>query len=121
MTPANAQVQFSKEQEAVLWEIAAIGSHMFYSPEFTQRIEKAFGVKVGYFERANTGQPKGLMVAGVGRNAKVYGSSSHDVAKTLCSHLGIKYPTFNGRGSQFYACLELLFEAGGLAAKKADE
>lgn len=110
----KTKLTLTDEQVAILRSMTESGSHTFYTEEFTRRIEAAFSVKVGYTERANTRDPKGLTVEGVGRNAKVYGSSSHTVACAIADKLAVPYERKLGRGSQYVAAMSAIQSAAGL-------
>lgn len=106
--PGTKTHPFSKEQADLIQEMREMGSHTFYSQAFTERLEAAFGMRFGYYEQANAGDPKGLTVAGAGQNVRVYGSASHSVACLLCSKYGLEYQSAMGRGTLFWNAMDAL-------------
>lgn len=107
-TPPPPPERLNAEQLALLKKISEGGTHVFYTEAFGRQIETAFGVRFVYEHRANTNDPKGLTVDGLGRNAKVMGGSSHDAAEAIAKALGAEgAPGYMmGRGSIQRAALE---------------
>jgi hypothetical protein len=59
---------------------------------------------------ANTHDPKGLFVEGLGPNAPVEGYASHDLAEAIALHLGLHgvWEQMMGRGSRERAAEEAI-------------
>jgi hypothetical protein len=92
----------TQEQLTILDKIDQGGTHAFYTVEFVHEIEEAFGFKRGSlvsYERANTGDSKGLYVEGAARGARIAGASSHHIADMLATKLGVTYQHAYGRGT----------------------
>ena len=84
------------------------GTHSFYTVEFANEVQAAFGmVPRSQTTRANTTDPKGLFVSGLGPNAPVEGYASHDLAEAIARHLGLHgvWEQMSGRGSRQRAAL----------------
>lgn len=87
------------------------GDHSYYTVEFANDVQRAFGMAERHQTiRANTSDPKGLFVDGVGRNAPVDGYASHDLAESVASHLGLHgaWEQMYGRGSRERAALDAI-------------
>lgn len=99
----------TKEQAVILVSMEAMGTHSFYEPDFSRRVEQAFGVKVMETITANTDNPKGLIVESVGPNTPVSGASAWRVAMAIAKSLHIHVPGMLGRGFQFKAAMDAIW------------
>lgn len=105
---------FTKAAALELMEEA--GGHAFLWPEVGVAIGAAFGLTLTpQVRRANTGDPKGLSVDGVGRNAKVEGYSVYDLAEEIAESipdgpepLPRIYRCQEGRGSRARSACETI-------------
>ena len=84
------------------------GTHSYYTVEFAHEVQDAFGMPhATQTVDANTSDPKGLFVEGLGPNEPVTGYASHDLAEAVASHLGLHgiWEQMMGRGSRQRAAL----------------
>lgn len=106
-------VQATVEQIECIREICAMGSHTFYTEEFTHRLEKAFGLPEDRLIEeieCNTGDFKGLFVADLPPNSTVKGSSSHNVMYRLAAKYNLPGSGAMGRGTAFRQCLQQVMD-----------
>jgi hypothetical protein len=81
--------------------------HAFLSVEDAEKLTKPFGFNARtYVATANPKDFKGLTLRGGAKSAK--GIGAHELAMQICDHLGVKYPSRSGRGSQLRDCCDAL-------------
>lgn len=96
--------------------LAMIGdTHVMWTEEAGRDLITALGLDPNDFRvetwTANTRDPKGLVVEGVKRNAKVKGYSSFGLVEAIACHLNLEYRSdFLGRGSQQRECARVIRE-----------
>jgi hypothetical protein len=111
-------------KRAALDILSEAGGHAWLFVEAGERIAQAFGLTVSpQRQRANTGEFKGLMVAGVAPGTIVAGYSGVDLAETIAEtfpdHPDIprRYRWQEGRGSRGQSACEAIKAALDLAGE----
>lgn len=81
--------------------------HCFITPEGAAALAKPFGLTPKtYVAQANPREPKGLTLNDGRKQAE--GIAAEVLARQICDHAGVKYPSMMGRGFQLRACLTVL-------------
>ncbi|MCW5591025.1 MAG: hypothetical protein KIS74_02900 [Burkholderiales bacterium] len=113
--PAHPPVGTHEEQVAAYRTLASYHTHDALTGDEAKRIAAPFGLHhEGYEMRANTGDPKGLWIAGLPKNAKVRRVGMFDLAEDIARHLRLEYPIKLGRGSQARECLAAIAKHLGI-------
>ena len=113
------------KQEEVTWKVAPVAArrkalkrlcghhtHSNLTPGEGQKIAAPFGLRLsGYVHYANTGDPKGLHLAGVGRNVAVRGIAMFELARDIARHIGAEYQEAYGRGTGAWRAIEAITAA----------
>lgn len=81
--------------------------HAFLTREGALHFSKPFGFEAyTYVAKANPQDFKGLTLANGATEAE--GIDAADLAEQICRHVGVKYDSKFGRGSQLRACCDAL-------------
>ena len=84
--------------------------HCFIAPEGVHNICRPFGFEGHTItQQCDYKHPKGLQ--GANGEKELTGADAADVAKDICRHLGVEFPSMFGRGSQLRVCIEAARQA----------
>lgn len=97
------------ERLAALDKLCGYHTHDVMDPADVVAVCEAFGSDFkGYKHKANTGDPKGLHMPGVGRNTVVFVAGMFEVAAHLASFTGTPYEGKLGRGSNARSAVDAM-------------